>query len=85
VTRVVDGIYDTVELHTGFFLPDSQVDVICGWLDSYADALEKAWERKGSEGDPAKQKFAKVRSFKRAVEEGRRTSRKVSVESGRED
>lgn len=67
MTRVVSGIYDDVELATGIFLSDNEVDIVIDWLDSYADALEKSWVKKGSEGDPLKQKFAKVRSFKKAV------------------
>lgn len=67
MNRVVNGIYDNVELGTGIFLEDKEIDIIIGWLDSYADALEKSWESQGSQGNPKTQKFAKVRSFKAAV------------------
>lgn len=73
MTRVVNGIYDDIELQTGFFIEDKRIDIIVGWLDSYANALEKQWIKNGSEGDPKIQKFAQVRSFKAAVERGRNT------------
>jgi len=71
MTRVVDGIFDTAELDTGFFIPDNQVDLLCEWLGAYADALERAWVKNGSDGDPKIQKFNRVRSFLRAVERHR--------------
>ena len=67
MTRVVNGIYDTVELDTGFFVTDKETDILCGWLGSYADALEKAWARNESQGNPKTAKHAKVRSFINAV------------------
>ena len=71
MTRVVKGIYDTVELETGMFITDKETDIICGWLESYANALEKSWVKNGSVGDPKKQKFVAVRSFQKAVERKR--------------
>lgn len=67
MTRVVEGIYDDVELGSGFFISDRQADVIADWLESYAQALEKAWLRNGGTGDPSKQKHEVVRSYIRAV------------------
>ena len=67
MTRVVNGIYDTIELDTGFFITDKEADILCDWLGCYADALEKAWVRAGSQGNPKSAKHVKVRSFINAV------------------
>lgn len=77
MTRVVKGIYDDVTLDTGFFLADKEIDIVVDWLESYAKALESSWVKKGSEGDPRKQKFSKVRSFGAAINRNREQGAKV--------
>lgn len=67
MTRIVNGIYDDLVMDTGFFISDQETDILCDWLESYASALERAWERSGSEGNPRTAKHAKVRSFIKAV------------------
>lgn len=67
MTRVVKGIYDKVELDTGFFISDRDADLLCDWLGSYSDALEKAWQRANPNGNPRAAKHTKVRSFITAV------------------
>jgi len=84
MTRVIKGIYDNVELNTGFFLPDAQVDIICGWLEDYAIKLEAEWVSSGSSGDPKRQTFAKVRSFKSAVCRDRNVSENNESKNGKE-
>lgn len=71
MTRVVNGIFDDAVLSNGFFIEDKKIDIIIEWLDSYANALERQWVKNGSQGDPAVQKFAKVRSFKAAINKSR--------------
>lgn len=68
MTRVIGGIFDDVELGTGYFIPDKQIMLLREWLGCYADALEKGWVKRGSVGDPKHEKFAKVRSFLRATD-----------------
>lgn len=77
MTRVVKGIYDDVCLDTGFFLVDKEIDILVEWLESYAKALENSWVKKGGEGEPNKQKFAKVRSFGAAIKRNREQGDKV--------
>lgn len=77
MTRVVNGIYDDVELDTGFFITDKETDLIASWLSSYADALEAAWKRANPNADPKSARSAKhrkVRSFVEAVARKRGTS-----------
>ena len=77
MTRVVKGIYDDVCLDRGFFLCNKEVDIVVDWLESYAKALENSWRKKGGEGNPSKQKFAKVRSFGAAIKRNREQGDKV--------
>lgn len=79
MTRIVDGIYDELVMDTGFFIKDKEADILCEWLAAYADALEKAWIRKGSQGNPKSAKHTKVRSFIRAVERKRKGDDKPSA------
>lgn len=70
MTRVINGIYDDVELDTGFFISDKETDLIASWLTCYADALEAAWKRANPNADPKSARGAKhrqVRSFVDAV------------------
>lgn len=71
MTRIKNGIWDEVELESGFFITERDTDIICDWLKSYSDALEAAWRSKGSEGEERKAKHTKVRSFILAVERKR--------------
>ena len=71
MTRIVNGFYDDVVVDSGFFISDADADLLCSWLAAYADALEKAWIRNGSQGSPKAAKHAKVRSFIAAVARGR--------------
>ena len=66
MTRVVNGIYDDIVLDTGFFIADKEADLLCDWLGSYAEALEKTWKRNGAPPKPTP-KHVKVRSFINAV------------------
>ena len=77
MTRVVNGIYDDIELDTGFFISDKETDLIASWLTCYADALEAAWKRANPEADAKTARGAKhrqVRSFVDAVARKRGTS-----------
>ena len=70
MTRVVNGIYDDIELETGFFITDKETDLIASWLGCYADALEKAFQRANPNADAKAvraAKHTKVRSFIAAV------------------
>lgn len=71
MTRVIDGIMSDIVLDSGFLITDKDADILCDWLNSYAEALEKGWVKRGSEGDPKAQKYSKVRSFSRAVDKAR--------------
>ena len=75
MTRVVNGIYDDVELETGFFVTDKETDILCSWLGCYAEALEKSFQRANPSADAKAARAAKhnkVRSFIRAVERKRK-------------
>ena len=77
MTRVVNGIYDDIELDTGFFISDKETDLIASWLTCYADALEAAWKRANPPAAPKSARGAKhrqVRSFVDAVARKRGTS-----------
>ena len=77
MTRVVNGIYDDIELDTGFFISDKEADLIASWLTCYADALEAAWKRANPDADAKTARGAKhrqVRSFVDAVARKRGTS-----------
>lgn len=72
MTRVRGGMFDDVCLYNGFYIPDDKIDLICEWLTGYAEALDMIDRANGSEPDPKKSKQAKIRSFMRAVSEGRK-------------
>lgn len=77
MTRVVNGIYDEIEIDSGFFITDKETDLIASWLTCYADALEAAWKRANPNADPKSARGAKhrqVRSFVDAVARKRGTS-----------
>lgn len=63
ITRIEKGIYDDIVMDSGYFIRDSTMNIINGWLDKYAKALENKWVKEGSQGDEKQQKHYKVRKF----------------------